>query len=53
VPTFELYTNAYLFVDNWLDLNAVLKDYELGKNFRDFVVCKADGKMFTAGLDLK
>ena len=35
-------------VDNWTDLNAVLKDYDLGKNFRDFVVCKADGKMFIA-----
>lgn len=35
-------------VDNWTDLNAVLTDYELGKNFRDFVVCAADGKMFIA-----
>lgn len=35
-------------VDNWTDLNTVLKDYELGKNFRDFVVCEADGKMFIA-----
>ncbi len=35
-------------VDNWTDLNTVLKDYDLGKNFRDFVVCEADGKMFIA-----
>ena len=25
-------------VSNWQDLNAVLKDYNLGKTFRDFVV---------------
>ncbi len=35
-------------VDNWLDLSAVLKDFNLGANFRDIVVCAADGSLFLA-----
>ncbi|HZJ41182.1 MAG TPA: hypothetical protein VFD16_02885 [Candidatus Saccharimonadales bacterium] len=35
-------------VVNWNDLNTVLKDYNLGNSFKDFVVCAADGKMFIA-----
>jgi photosystem II stability/assembly factor-like uncharacterized protein len=35
-------------VVNWNDLNTVLKDYNLGSSFKDFVVCAADGKMFIA-----
>jgi photosystem II stability/assembly factor-like uncharacterized protein len=35
-------------VINWNDLNTVLKDYNLGSSFKDFVVCAADGKMFIA-----
>lgn len=34
-------------VSNWQDLNAVLKDYNLGRTFRDFVV-SGDGLMFIA-----
>ena len=39
---------ANFVVNNWLDLNAVLKDFDLGRNFRDFVICNKDGKMFIA-----
>jgi photosystem II stability/assembly factor-like uncharacterized protein len=35
-------------VDSWSDLNTVLKDFNLGTSFRDFVVCAKDGKMFIA-----
>ncbi len=35
-------------VNNWTDLNDVLKAYNLGSTFRDFVVCTNDGKMFIA-----
>jgi hypothetical protein len=35
-------------IDNWNDLNTVLKDFNLGTSFKDFVVCSADGKMFIA-----
>lgn len=34
-------------VSNWQDLNAVLKDYDLGRTFRDFIV-SGDGLMFIA-----
>lgn len=34
-------------VSNFNDLNPVLKDYDLGRTFRDFVV-SADGKLFIA-----
>lgn len=34
-------------VSNWQDLNVVLKDYNLGRTFRDFVV-SGDGLMFIA-----
>lgn len=33
-------------INNWTDLNTVLKEYDLGKTFRNFVVCAKDGKMF-------
>jgi len=35
-------------INSWTDLNPVLKEYDLGKNFRDFVVCAKDGTMFIA-----
>ncbi len=35
-------------VDDWYDLNDVLKDFNLGSNFRDFVVSAKDGSMFIA-----
>ena len=35
-------------VENWNDLNSVLKDYDLGNSFKDIVVCAADGDMFIA-----
>lgn len=35
-------------VDNWTDLGTVLKDFNLGSNFRDIVVCAADGSLFLA-----
>jgi hypothetical protein len=34
-------------VSNFTDLNPVLRDYDLGRTFRDFVV-SSDGKMFIA-----
>jgi len=35
-------------ISSWTDLNPVLKEYDLGKTFRDFVVCALDGTMFIA-----
>lgn len=40
--------NQNFAVINWNDLNTVLKDYNLGNSFKDFVVGAADGKMFIA-----
>jgi hypothetical protein len=34
-------------VSNWTDLNPVLKDYDLGNTFRDFVISQ-DGQIFIA-----
>lgn len=35
-------------VENWTDLNEVLKDFELGSNFKDIIVNAKDGTMFIA-----
>jgi len=35
-------------VENWTDLNEVLKDFQLGSNFKDIVVNAKDGTMFLA-----
>jgi len=35
-------------INSWTDLNPVLKEYDLGRTFRDFVVCAQDGTMFIA-----
>ena len=35
-------------ISNWTDLNPVLKDYNLGNTFKQFVVCDKDGHMFIA-----
>ncbi len=33
-------------VTNWQDLSTVLKDFNLGSNFRDLAICAADGSLF-------
>lgn len=35
-------------VEDWTDLNAVLKDFDLGSSFRDIVVSPRDGVIFLA-----
>lgn len=35
-------------VENWTDLGSILKDFNLGSNFRDIVTCAADGSLFLA-----
>mgnify|MGYP001809564914 CR=1 FL=1 len=35
-------------VDDWLDLGSVLKEFNLGANFRDIVVSAGDGTLFLA-----
>lgn len=35
-------------VENWTDLNEVLKDFQLGSNFKDIIVNAKDGTMFIA-----
>lgn len=35
-------------VENWTDLNEVLKDFQLGSNFKDIIVNAKDGTMFLA-----
>jgi len=35
-------------VDDWQDLGLVLKDFNLGSNFRDIVVCPHDSSLFLA-----
>ncbi|MEI6835570.1 MAG: hypothetical protein WCK59_01940 [Candidatus Falkowbacteria bacterium] len=37
---------ANFAVDNWTDLNSVLKDLQIGDNFRDFVIVPSDASMF-------
>lgn len=39
---------ANFIVENWTDLNEVLRDYNLGSSFKDIVVNPKDGKMFIA-----
>lgn len=39
---------ANFAVDNWTDLNSVLKDMQIGYNFRGLVVVPADGSIFLA-----
>jgi len=35
-------------VDNWTDLNLVLKDFKLSNNFKDLIVSPSDDKIFLA-----
>lgn len=42
----EVETN--FLVENWLDLNTILKEYNLGVSFRDIVVSERDGHIFLA-----
>ena len=35
-------------VDDWTDLNAVLKDFDLGTSFKDIVISAKDGSIFIA-----
>jgi len=35
-------------VENWMDLNDVLFDYDLGTSFKDLIICAKDGTMFIA-----
>ena len=37
---------ANFAVDNWTDLNIVLKDLQIGDNYRGFVIIPSDGSMF-------
>jgi len=37
---------ANFAVDNWTDLNIVLKDLQVGDNYRGFVIIPSDGSMF-------
>jgi len=39
---------ANFVVENWMDLNELLRDYNLGVSFKDIVVNAKDGKMFIA-----
>jgi len=39
---------ANFIVENWMDLNELLRDYNLGVSFKDIVVNAKDGKMFIA-----
>lgn len=38
--------DANFAVDNWTDLNSVLKDLEIGTTFRDLVIVPSDGSIF-------
>lgn len=40
--------DANFLVENWTDMNDVLKDYDLGSNLRDIVVNSKDGVIFLA-----
>lgn len=40
--------DANFVVNDWTDLNDVLKEYNLGTSFKDVVVCTKDGTMFLA-----
>jgi photosystem II stability/assembly factor-like uncharacterized protein len=40
--------DANFQVENWTDLNDVLKDYNLGTSFKDIVINPKDGKIFLA-----
>lgn len=40
--------DANFQVENWTDLNDVLKDYNLGTSFKDIVINAKDGKIFLA-----
>lgn len=39
---------ANFLVENWLDFNTLLKEYNLGTSFRDIVVSEHDGYIFLA-----
>ncbi len=47
-PTDSADLDNNFIVENWTDLNEVLKDFELGSNFKDIVVNAKDGTMFIA-----
>ena len=40
--------DANFLVENWTDLNEVLKNFELGSNFKDIIINEKDGTMFIA-----
>ena len=40
--------DANFLVENWTDLNEVLKSFELGSNFKDIIINEKDGTMFIA-----
>lgn len=40
--------DANFVVENWTDLNDVLKGFELGSNFKDIIINEKDGAMFIA-----
>jgi photosystem II stability/assembly factor-like uncharacterized protein len=35
-------------VENWWDMRGMLKNYDLGKNFKDITICAKDGMVFLA-----
>jgi len=47
-PNTSANIEANFAVDNWTDLNKVLKDLAIGSNFRDLVIVPADGSIFLA-----
>ena len=40
--------DANFSMDNWTDLNKVLKDLQVGENFREFTIVPSDSSMFLA-----
>lgn len=40
--------DANFLINDWTDLNDVLREYNLGTSFKDIVVCAKDGTMFLA-----
>ncbi len=40
--------NSNFVVDDWTDLNVVLKDFELGNSFKDIIISPKDGYIFLA-----
>ncbi|MDD2680649.1 MAG: hypothetical protein PHE20_00935 [Patescibacteria group bacterium] len=48
VPKDSANVDKNFAVDNWQDLSLVLKDFNLGSNFRDIVVSPSDASLFLA-----